>query len=251
MGSVVQDMIEIEYTIGELKTAMFVVQEHRFYLIAEKWITAVDLNVGDKIVACDGTIAEIARINPIEVAPHYGDLRGSHNHHYFVTFSGANEPLHNAVNVSLRASIDDRMPTNPLERISYELASRPSKFADGQPTGNHSGPWVAARYLGHVSQDRELSKDVIGWGCATDSMCAEDAALYDLQHKLGDAIKLHRGNVEISHAYIRKYTRKGRFVNKMSPCLHCRANYGSALNDTTLGESHLYKAGRGFLPHKP
>ena len=269
-------MIEIEYTIGELNTSMFVKDAHRFYLNTEKWITAMTLNIGDDIVACDGSIATIARINSIDTAQHYGDLRDSHNHHYFVTSAGTNEPafdpLKHSVNVSPRASIDERMPINPLERMSYELANRPSKFADGKPTGYHSGPWVAARYLGSglrsdlsqnmnhdpvlddeddKSDNADLSKDVIGWGCASDTMCAEDAALHDLKKKLGDAIELHRGNVEMSHAYIRKYTRKGRFVNKMSPCLHCRENYGSALNDTTLGESHLHKVGRGFLALKP
>lgn len=263
-------MIEIEYSIGELNTSMFVIEAHHFYLTTDKWITAMALNIDDDIVACDGSIATIIRINSIDAMQHYGDLRDSHNHHYFVTSAGANEPafdpLKHAVNVSPCASIDDRVPTNPLERMSYELANRPSKFADGKPTGYHSGPWVAARYLGsdlgadlsqHVSDDptlsdsADLSKDVIGWGCASDTMCAEDAALHDLKYKLGDAIELHRGNVEISHAYIRKYTRKGRFVNKMSPCLHCRENYGSALNDTRLGESHLPKVGRSFLPLKP
>jgi len=58
---------------------------------------------------------------------------------------------------------------------------------------------------------------------------------------------LHRGNVEISHAYVRKYTKKGRLVNKMSPCIHCRNNYGSALNDDTMGTSNVLKDGRGYL----
>ena len=79
-------------------------------------------------------------------------------------------------------------------------------------------------------------------------MCAEDAAVSNLRYKLGDTIGLHRGNVEISHAYVRKYTKKGRLVNKISPCIHCRKNYGRALNDGTMGTSHLHKDGREYLP---
>jgi hypothetical protein len=229
-------MIEIEYTIAELKTSMFVVEAHYFYLIAEEWIKADDLNVGDEILSCSGTVAVIGHINKIEGSHHYCDLKISHNHHYFVTKARA----------LANDTICDKTPTNPLELIPYELANKPSNFPDGKPTGDHSGPWVAARYF-----NSDSSKDVIGWGCASDNMCAEDAALSDLKHKLGDAVGLHRGNVEISHAYIRKYTRKGRFVNKMSPCIHCRENYGSALNDTTLGKSNLPKDGRGYLPPKP
>jgi hypothetical protein len=37
-------------------------------------------------------------------------------------------------------------------------------------------------------------------------------------------------------------------VNKMSPCVHCRDNYGSALNDVTVGVSDLVKDGRDYLP---
>jgi cytidine deaminase len=79
-------------------------------------------------------------------------------------------------------------------------------------------------------------------------MCAEDAAVSDLQKKLGDNIELHRSNVNISHTYVRKYSKKGRLVNRISPCTHCRNNYGSALNDTTEGSSDLTKDGRRYLP---
>jgi hypothetical protein len=226
-------MIEIEYSIGEMKTSMFAVEEHPFYLIAEEWIKAGNLNVGDKILTCSGTVAEIASINKTEGSHYCRDLKISHNHHYFVTTERA----------LAHDIICDRVPIDPLELIPYTLANKPSKFPNGEPTGDHSGPWVAARYF-----NRDSSSDVIGWGCANDSMCAEDAAVSDLRHKLGDAIGLHQGNVEISHAYVRKYTKKGRLVNKMSPCIHCRNNYGSALNDGTMGTSNLSKDGRGYLP---
>ncbi|QQX78967.1 hypothetical protein JK628_15540 [Shewanella sp. KX20019] len=229
-------MIEIEYTIAELKTSMFVVEDHHFYLIAEKWIKADDINVGDEILACSGSVAKIVQIKKIDATRHYCDLKSSHNHHYFVTTAPA----------LANDTLCDRAPIDPLELVSYQLANKPSNFPDGTPTGDHSGPWVAARY---VSSD--ASQDVIGWGRASDNMCAEDAAVSDLRHKLDDASGLHRGNVEISHAYIRKYTRKGRFVNKMSPCIHCRDNYGSALNDRTLGKSNLHKKGRDYLPPRP
>ncbi|WP_298775249.1 hypothetical protein [uncultured Shewanella sp.] len=248
-------MIEIEYRIGELKTSMFVGEAHSFYLITEIWVKAVDLNVGDKILACDGSIAKIAQLNPIEVAQHYGDLRASHNHLYFMTV-GEGLPAHPSMTFPIEPvmkeracfSVMDGTPTDPLERIPFDLADRPSKFADGSSTAYHSGPWAAARYL---DCDLDLNKAIIGWGCATETMCAEDAALHDLQNKLGSRVELHRGNVTISHAYIRKYTRKGRFVNRMSPCFYCRENYGSALNDTSLGKSVLHKVDRGFLPIKP
>ncbi|PKG56016.1 hypothetical protein [Shewanella sp. GutDb-MelDb] len=229
-------MIEIEYTIAELKTSMFVVEEHRFYLVAQEWVEAGNLKMADQILACSGAVAEITHINKIEGAHHYCDLKISHNHHYFVT---TGRPLS-------RDTLCDRAPVDPLELVSYQLANKPSNFPDGTPTGDHSGPWVAARYV-----NSDASEDVIGWGCASDNMCAEDAAVSDLRHKLDDAIGLHRGNVKISHAYIRKYTRKGRFVNKMSPCVHCRDNYGNALNDSTLGKSDLVKDGRGYLPPAP
>ncbi|MGI2040045.1 polymorphic toxin-type HINT domain-containing protein [Shewanella frigidimarina] len=235
-GSVAKDMIEIEYSIGELETSMLVVEEHRFYLITKEWIKAVELNVGDQILACSDAIAKIESINKVEGSAHCRDLKISHNHNYFVTT--ARPAFHD--------TLCERAPIDKLERIAYELANRPSNFPDGKPTGHHGGPWVAARYL-HC----DLSKEVIGWGRANDNMCAEDAAVSDLRQKVADAIgviELHRGNVDISHAYLRKYTKKGRFVNKMSPCVYCRDNYGSALNDTTEGVSNLPKDGRDYLP---
>ena len=226
-------MLEIEYSIGELKTAMLVAEEHPFYLIAEEWINAVNLRVGDKILAYNHAIANIENINPVDNSYHCHDLTINHNHNYFVT---TRRP-------KFHDTLCERAPIDKLELIAYELANRPSKFPDGKPTGYHSGPWVAAKYLSH-----DHNEDVIGWGRANDNQCAEDAAVSDLREKLADVIELHRGNVVISHAYVRKYTKKGRFVNKMSPCLHCRDNYGSALNDMTVGVSDLVKNGRGYLP---
>ena len=232
-GNITVVMLEIDYSIGELKTSMLVAEEHQFYLIVEKWINAVNLSVGDKILAYNHATAQIENINKIDHSHRYHDLKISHNHNYFVT---TKRP-------SFHDTLCDSAPTDKLELIAYELANRPSKFPDGKSTGYHSGPWVAAKYV-----HKDPSKQVIGWGRANDSQCAEDAAVSDLREKLGDVIKLHRGNVVISHAYIRKYTKKGRFVNKMSPCLHCRDNYGRALNDMTVGLSDLVKNGRGYLP---
>ncbi|KXO09240.1 hypothetical protein AKG98_1456 [Moritella sp. JT01] len=225
-------MIEIEYAIGEIKTSMFVVEDYIFYLIAKEWIKAEDLNVGDKISSCSGTVAEILSINKIDEPQYRPDLKLSHNHHYFVTTSS----------VSAHDKISADAPADSLESIAYLLANKPSNFPDGTPTGDHAGPWAAAKYI-----NCDTSEEVIGWGRASDHMCAEDAAISDLRHKLDDAIGLHRGNVKISHAYVRKYTRKGRFVNKMSPCTHCRDNYGSSLNDITMGTSNVAKEGRGYL----
>lgn len=226
-------MLEIEYAIGDIKTAMFAVEDHPFFLIAEEWVKAGELCVGDKILGCSGAVAEIASINKVEGTHQCRDLKISYNHNYFVTKQSTLAQDTNC----------DRAPIDPLELIAYQLANKPSNFPDGKPTGDHSGPWVAARYLNSSS-----GKEVIGWGRANDNMCAEDAAVTDLKHRLGDAIGLHRGNVEISHAYVRKYTKKGRLVNKMSPCIHCRDNYGSALNDGSMGVSNLPKDGRGYLP---
>ncbi|QDE29548.1 polymorphic toxin-type HINT domain-containing protein [Shewanella polaris] len=226
-------MLEIKYSIGELTTLMLVVEEHQFYLIAQEWIKAVDLKIGDKILACSDAIAKIENINKVDHSRHNHDLKISHNHNYFVTTS---RPTFHDI-------LCDRAPTDQLELIAYELANRPSKFPDGKSTGYHSGPWVAAKYV-----HSDPSKQVIGWGRANDNMCAEDAAVTDLRNKLADVIELHQGNVVISHAYLRKYTKKGRFVNKMSPCIHCRDNYGRALNDATEGVSDLTKNGRGYLP---
>jgi len=229
-------MIEIEYTIGEINTSMFVAEEHSFYLIEETWIKAGDLNVGDKILSRSGTAAEILHLSKVEGTHNCRDLKISYNHNYFLTTESSLAQDTNC----------DRAPIDPLELIAYKLANKPSNFPDGKPTGDHSGPWAAARYLNSNS-----GKEVIGWGRANDNMCAEDAALSDLRHRLGNVIELHRGNVDISHAYVRKYSKKGRSVNKMSPCMHCRDNYGSALNDGTLGASNLSKDGRGYLPPHP
>ncbi|AZG71550.1 hypothetical protein [Shewanella livingstonensis] len=226
-------MIKIEYIIGELKTSMLVVEEHLFFLSSETWVKAVELAVGDKISACSNAVAEIESINTVEGEHPCQDLKISHNHNYFIT----------TIRPAFHDTLQNCAPIDKLELIAYELANRPSNFPDGKSTGHHSGPWVAAKYL-HSDPNNEI----IGWGRANDTMCAEDAAVSDLRLKLSSAIGLHRGNVEISHAYLRKYTKKGRFVNKMSPCVYCRDNYGSALNDTTEGVSNLSKNGRDYLP---
>ncbi|MEZ8186808.1 polymorphic toxin-type HINT domain-containing protein [Shewanella sp. 5S214] len=226
-------MLEINYSIGDLKTSMLVVEDHHFYLLTEVWVKAEELSIGDKIVACSDAVAEIDKINKVEDSHHCQDLKISHNHNYFVT--NTRPAFHD--------TLCDRAPIDKLELMAYELANRPSNYPDGRLTGYHGGPWVAAKYL-----HRNPDKEVIGWGRANDSMCAEDAAVSDLRQKLGDAIVLHRSNVTISHAYLRKYTKKGRFVNTMSPCIHCRDNYGSALNDLTVGVSNLAKDGRDYLP---
>lgn len=226
-------MIEIEYSIGEITTLMFVNAEHTFFLSTQSWTKAKELKVGSTILAKNGAIAEITNIKVVEGQYQCHDLMVSHNHHYFISEQSQ----------SLGAVYTDTLPSNELERVAFLLADKPSHFADGQPTGNHSGPWVAARYIGAKS-----SEDVIAWGRANDLMCAEDAAISNLRLKLGSQKKLHQGNVEISHAYIRKYTKKGRVVNKMSPCLHCRDNYGSALNDGSLGASDITKSHRDRLP---
>lgn len=227
-------MIEIIYSIDDIKTSMFTAEEHTFYLNAEEWVTAGNLSVGDKIATRCGTLAEIAHIKKIKPANHVGDLKTSQNHNYFVTTES----------MLTQDRLCDKAPIDSLELIPYQLANRPSKLPNGKPAGNHSGPWVAARYSDGVS-----GKEVIGIGCAINNMCAEDVAVNDLKDKLGETIALNRGNVHISHAYVRKYTReKGRIVNTMSPCIHCRDNYGSALNDKTVGKSKLLKDGRGYLP---
>lgn len=229
-------MIEIEYSIGEMKTSMYVVDEHVFSLanepLTKQWVKAVDLNVGDLLAACDGTAGLILHIKKIAGIHSCRNLKISHNHHYFVTAGG----------ISTQDKVSNNAPNDPLEQIPYQLANKPSNFPDGTPTGEHAGPWAAARYL-----NCDTNEEVIGWGRASDHMCAEDAAFHDLRHKLDDVITLDRGNVTISHAYVRKYTKKGRFVNKMSPCIHCRDNYGSALNDDSMGTSNVAKEGRGYL----
>lgn len=226
-------MIEIEYSIAAIKTSMFTDEDHPFYLIAEEWVTAENLSVGDKLFTLVGTVAEIEKTTIIKYRQHCGNVRTSNNHHYFAT----------PESVLGNDSICERAPTDPLDLISYNLANKPSNLPNGKPTGDHAGPWVAARYI-----HRDSKKETIGLGCANNTMCAEDAAVNDLRDKLGDAIELHRGNVVISQAYVRKYSRKGRLVNKMSPCTHCRDNYGSALNDVTMGTSNLSKDARGYLP---
>ena len=226
-------MLEIEYTISETQTAMYVANEHTFCLENQSWLCAISLKAGDSILAKNGSVASITKVKLIEGEYKCRDLMVSHNHNYFVSTS----KLHSSVT---NASI---VPNDPLELIPYQLADKPSHFADGKPTGHHSGPWVAARYMA-----TKPSEDAIAWGRANDLMCAEDAAISNLRLKLGNEIELHQGNVEISHAYIRKYTKKGRFVNTMSPCLHCRDNYGAALNDVSLGTSDLVKTHRDQLP---
>ncbi|WOT04209.1 polymorphic toxin-type HINT domain-containing protein [Shewanella youngdeokensis] len=227
-------MIEIEYAIGELQTAMFVADDHPFYLVTKQWVNAKALNSGDKILACDSSVAQVVTIKRIPGNHVCQNLKISHNHNYFVSTDRA---------LGFSPSCD-QAPSDALELVAYQLANKPSHLPDGKPTGFHSGPWVAAKYCGS-------GPEVIGWGRANDNMCAEDAAVSDLRGKLGNTVILHRGNVEISHAYIRKYTKKGRFVNKMSPCSHCRNNYGNSLNDRTMGTSDLVKDGRDFLPASP
>ncbi len=229
-------MIEIEYSIAGVKTLMFTAEAHPFYLITEEWVRAENLNVGDKIFTLIGTVAEVGKITVIEDRQHCGNVKTSNNHHYFAT----------PESVLGQERICERAPTDALELVAYQLANKPSNFPNGEPTGDHAGPWVAARYL-----HSESGKETIGWGRANNVMCAEDAAVSDLRSKLGDAIALHRGNVEISQAYVRKYSRKGRLVNTMSPCMYCRDNYGSALNDETMGTSNLSKDARGYLPPSP
>ncbi|PCK07580.1 MAG: hypothetical protein COA42_13615 [Alteromonadaceae bacterium] len=226
-------MIEIEYSIDEMKTSMYVPDEHTFYLIAKEWVSAENLNVGEKLFTRSGTVAEIAQVNKIDDSHFVRNLKNSHNHKYFVTTES----------VVSHDAICERAPSDPLDLIAYNLANKPSNLPNGQSTGDHAGPWVAAR-----CSNTGLSKEIIGWGRADDKMCAEDAAVSDLRHKLGDAIGLHRDNVKISNAYVRKYARKGRLVNKISPCIHCRDNYGRALTDDTMGTSDLSKDGRGYLP---
>ncbi len=226
-------MIEIEYSIGDIKTSMFTEAGHPFYLIDDVWVTAENLNVGDKILTLIGTVAEVGKITIIEGRQHCGNIKTSNNHHYFATTES----------VLGHDSICERAPTDPLESIAYKLANKPSHLPNGKPSGDHAGPWVAARY-----SHRNSMEETIGWGRANNTMCAEDAAVNDLRQKLDEAVELHRGNVQISHAYVRKYYRKGRIVNTMSPCIHCRNNYGSALNDETMGTSNLIKDARGYLP---
>jgi len=230
------NMIEIEYSIGEIKTLMLVNPEHTFFLSTQSWIKAKELKAGITILAKNGDTAEVTNINVIEGQYQCRNLMVSHNHHYFIS----------AQSQSLGAVYTDTLPSNELERVAYLLADKPSHFADGKPTGDHSGPWAAACYFDHA-----VGQKIIAWGRANDLMCAEDAAVSNLRLKLGDSTSLHQGNVNISHAYIRKYTKKGRFVNTMSPCQHCRDNYGDALNDSSLGTSDIIKSHRDSLPSLP
>jgi len=227
-------MIEIVYSIDDIEMSMFAADEHTFYLLDKTWVTAEKLNVGDKIFTRCDTLAEVTHTNKIDDAHHVSDLKLTHSHHYFVT----------ADNTIDQDKTGDNAPTDPLNLVAYNQANRPSSFPNGTPTGNHAGPWAAAKYF-----NTEIGKEVVASGCANDSMCAEDAAVHNLRQKLGDAIKLHRGNVKISHSYVRIYKRvRGRIVNKISPCSHCRNNYGNALNDNTTGQSNLLKDNRGYLP---
>lgn len=227
-------MIEIEYSISDIKTSMRVLKEHVFCLNSKEWVTADKLNIGDVILSCTRSPAKIERISKSENSHALPNLKMSHNHHYFLSPDSA--PNHDTPCTHTRS---------PLEQIPYTLANKPSNFPDGTPTGNHAGPWVAAKYLSH-----EPSEEIIVYAHANDHMCAEDAAVNKLREKLGNSIELHQGNVVISHAYVRKYTKKGRLVNTISPCTHCRNNYGLALNDKTMGTSDLDKKARGYLPSK-
>jgi hypothetical protein len=242
-------MIEIHYAIGDIKTSMFVHDSHSFYLLENTWITAKNLNAGDKIQACSGAPAEVLAVNKaasIENSLHFGNLKTSHNHNYFISKKSK-------VDNKKNSSVCNNAPQDSFEFLAFDQADKPSKLANGEPSGNHSGPWAAAKYI-----DNDSPIEIIALGCANDLMCAEDAALKNLKAELVEnaentenldlsTIKLHRGNVRISHAYVRKYSRKGRIVNTISPCQHCRDNYGDALNDKSLGKSDLEKSHRGFL----
>jgi hypothetical protein len=226
-------MIEIIYSIDDIEMSMFAPEAHTFYLSDETWVTAETLNVKDKIFTRCGTLAEIININQIDDSHHVADLKICHNHNYFLR----------PESMVYQEKICDKAPLDPLNLVAYKLANRPSNLPNGTPTGAHAGPWAAARYF-----NSDTGKEIVGWGCANDSMCAEDAAVNNLRVKLGDAIGLHRGNVKISYAYVRIYKRvRGRIVNKISPCDHCRNNYGDALNDKTVGKSNLSKDERGYL----
>lgn len=226
-------MIEIVYVIDNVEMSMFAADQHTFCLTDKTWISAEKLSVGDQIITRCDTLAEIKRTNQIDDSYHISDLKITHSHNYFVT---ADDAQHDR--------IGGEVPIDPLNLVAYKQANRPSNLPNGKPTGNHAGPWAAARY---VNADTE--EEVIALGCANDSMCAEDAAVDALRQKLDDGMELHRGNVKISHSYVRIYKRvRGRIVNKISPCAHCRNNYGNALNDSTTGKSDLHKKGRGYLP---
>ncbi|MBR9727147.1 hypothetical protein ACFOD0_00985 [Shewanella intestini] len=231
-------MLEISYAIDELTTLMFVKNTHYFCFENKQWITANELKANDVIITRSGNLACVISVTPIDTrrpAPllvsKLRDVKYSHNHHFFVT-----KNPNSALDVSCEAA-----PSDPLELIPYELANRPSYLPSGKPTGHHSGPWVAARYV------NQQGEEFIGCGRADNTMCAEDAAITDLKAKLADNTQLNQTNVTISHAYIRKYAKKGRLINTMSPCYHCRENYGAALNDKTMGDSDLTKTGRNFL----
>lgn len=232
-------MIEIVYRISEEAVSMFVEAGHTFCLAENKWQAAETISVGDCIVSRNGDIAEVIELNMMAAECVSPSLKSSHNHHYFLV---ADAEMNEAINSGVRCG---SVPVKPLELIPYNLANRPSSHANGEPTGNHAGPWAAAEYL-----NTDMATDVIAWGCASDTMCAEDAAVSALRLQLGNKVSLSKVNVKISHAYIRKYTKKGRMINIMSPCLYCRKNYGEALSDATVGESDLDKAGRGHLPNK-
>jgi len=227
-------MIEIVYTIDDIKMSMFVADAYTFCLNDKAWVTADKLNCGDKIFTRCSTLAEIVYTKNVDNLHHVRDLKISHSHHYFLTTD----------DVLDEERISEKAPTNPLELIAYRQANSPSSFPNGKPTNNHAGPWAAARYF-----NTQTAMETIALGCANESMCAEDSAVNNLRQKLGDDIELHRANVKISHSYVRIYKRvRGRIVNTISPCSHCRNNYGNALNDSTTGKSNLSKGKRGYLP---
>ncbi|MEZ9234445.1 hypothetical protein [Shewanella sp. 10N.286.52.A9] len=232
-------MLEIKYTIDDITTLMYVDQVHIFSNFNKQWVTAASLKTGDKIIARNGSQASILRIVEVdtrkpnaELVAKLRDVKLSHNHHFFVT-----QQPQSALEVSC-----EQPPNDPLELIPYQLANKPSYLPNGEPTGHHSGPWVAAKYVD------EVGNEFIGWGRANDRYCAEDAAVIDLKDKVADVSLLTQQNVTISHAYIRKYSKRGRLINTMSPCQYCRDNYGIALNDSRVGDSNVVKAGRDHLP---
>lgn len=228
-------MIEVVYQMSSLETSMFISESCRLYSSEGVWLRGDQLRAGDQLVSCCGSIAEVIEVNAVNDRLEISDLKQVHNHRYFVSAEQKNHEG-GAVN---------EVGLDPLEQVAYELANKPSTSANGEPTGHHAGPWVAAEYL-----NADIDNRVVTYGCASEAMCAEDAAVNALRQKLGNKIELNQCNVKISHAYIRKYTKKGRMINTMSPCLHCRKNYGAALSDATVGESSLVKTGRGRLPNK-
>ena len=230
-------MLEVKYATEDNSTLMYVPKGHRFFTVNQQWIKAEELTIGCELCLRSGAVARISSVLSIDPRYHYCDVKLSHNHHFFVTDNPKSAQDVNCIEA----------PTDPLELIPYELANKPSYFPNGEPTGHHSGPWVAAQFVDDSKISISPVNDIVGWGRADENRCAEDAAVADLLSKMPKGIILHQGNVRISHAYVRKYTKKGRLINTMSPCCYCHDNYGRSLNDQTIGDSDVIKLGRSFL----